>query len=85
MNTLGPSIGDISDFGRTYPTKHLTGILGKGHLSLEEWRTDINNHHVTLLSSHVDDLHDNAMRDLDSSPTTIEEDEEIIRNLKNGN
>ena len=67
-----------------YPTKHLPGVLGKGQLSLEEWRTEINNHHATLHSSHVDALHHCAMRDLDSSPTTIEDDEELIRNLKRG-
>ena len=67
-----------------YPTKHLTGVLGKGQLSLEEWRTEINNHHATLRSSYVDALHDLAMRDLNSWPTTIEEDEELIRNLRRG-
>ena len=64
------------------PTKHLTGVLGNGQLSLEGWRSVIDNHHATLRSSHVDALCDNAMRTLNSLPTTIEEDEKIIRHEK---
>jgi len=61
------------------PTKHLTGVLGNGQLSLDGWRSEIDNHHATLRSSQVDAIHNNAMRTLNSLPTTIEEDEEIIR------
>ncbi|KAL3774299.1 hypothetical protein ACHAW5_010203 [Stephanodiscus triporus] len=64
------------------PTKHLTGVLGNGQLSLEGWRSVIDNHHATLRSSHVDALCDNAMRTLNSLPTTIEQDEKIIRHEK---
>ncbi|KAL3806642.1 hypothetical protein ACHAXA_001944 [Cyclostephanos tholiformis] len=61
------------------PTKHLTGVLGNGQLSVEGWRKEIDYHHATLHSSHVDSIYDSAMRTLDSLPTTIEEDEEIIQ------
>jgi hypothetical protein len=64
------------------PTKHLTGVLGNGQLSLEGWRSEIDNHHATLRSSHVDALCDNAMRTLNSLPTTIEQDEKIILHEK---
>ena len=66
------------------PMKHLTGVLGVGQQSFEGWRYEINNHHATLRSSEVDSLYDNAMRTLNSLPTTIEEDEEIIRLEKRG-
>jgi hypothetical protein len=61
------------------PTKHLTGVLGNGQLSLEGWQNEIINHHATLRSSHVDALYDSVTRILNSLPTTIEEDEEIIK------
>ena len=61
------------------PTKHLTGVLGNGQLSLEGWRNEINNHHATLRSSHVNALYDSAAAIMNSLPTTIEEDEGIIQ------
>jgi hypothetical protein len=61
------------------PTKHLTGILGNGQLSMEEWRNEIDNHHAALHSSYVEALYDSAMSTIDSFPTTIEEDEDIIQ------
>jgi hypothetical protein len=64
------------------PTKHLTGVLGNGQLSLEGWQNEINNHHATLRSSHVDALYDSVTRIMNSLPTTIEEDEEINKSEK---
>ena len=64
------------------PTKHVTGVLGNGQLSLEGWRNEIDNHHATLRSSQVDAIYSNAMRILNSLPTTIEEDENIILHEK---
>lgn len=61
------------------PTKHLTGVLGNGQLSLDGWQNEIINHHATLRSSHVDALYDSVTRIMNSLPTTIEEDEEIIK------
>jgi hypothetical protein len=64
------------------PTKHLTGVLGNGQLSLEEWRNEIDDHHATLRSTQVDAMYSNAMRTLNSLPTTIEQDENIILHEK---
>jgi hypothetical protein len=76
---ISPTLAALS------PTKHITGVLGNGQLTMEGWRNEIYNHHATLHGDYVDDLYDSAMRTIDSFPTTIEEDEGIIqRHEKDG-
>jgi len=61
------------------PTKQLVSVLGNTPRSLEEWSKHIHAHHVVLLSSHVRSLHDAALHLLNGLPTTLEEDEKILK------
>ena len=60
------------------PSKHLTGILGNGQMSLEQWEIEISNHHASLTSTYIDAFFDFAEKSLDTMPTTISQDIEII-------
>ncbi|KAL3760362.1 hypothetical protein ACHAWU_000337 [Discostella pseudostelligera] len=70
---LSPTLGALS------PTKQLVEVLGNERRSMEEWKKRISSHHGIVRSSHAHALHDAALSLLNGLPTTLEEDEKILR------
>ncbi|KAL9184621.1 hypothetical protein ACHAXT_012591 [Thalassiosira profunda] len=64
------------------PTKELVQPLGNMRRSLDEWQELIVGHNANVRSAFVDDLRDSAKTMLDGLPTTIAEDEAMIRGKK---
>ena len=65
-----------------YPSKELVSILGNGQRSMEEWEKMTVEHHKILEHSHVADIEQSARALLQHVPTSIEEDEEILKREK---
>jgi len=64
------------------PTKALVYTLGNARRPMADWEKLIAAHHSNLRISHANALADSAERTLAGLPTTIEEDELIIREEK---
>ena len=73
ISVISPTLGALS------PTKQLVEVLGNQRRSLEEWSRRIRSHHGTVRSSHVHALRDAALALLAGLPTTLEEDEKILK------
>ncbi len=70
---ISPTLGALS------PTEQLVEVLGNERRSLEEWSERISSHHGIVRSSHVHALRNAALALLSGLPTTLEEDEKILR------